>query len=206
VNATPNVEVCANCGAPLEIDKSGACRWCHARIHTEQDPLSIFSFNSLSDFMDQTALVPEDADDCWTSAPFLFLALSTLGPLLSTESVVQQYMKRDPGLFQQIRALTTAVSQAGVRVRDAGLLKDDLDENLAVYTPEEIWTFDLAFDLIAMIGALDGLPGRVKAKAASDLRNLDHTAHQHAFKNAMKKAGEGPVAFHELRARVPYRA
>jgi hypothetical protein len=200
VNAAPIVDVCANCGAPLELDETGACRWCHAHIRTERAASPVLRFD------DHASLVPEDADDCMSSAPFLFLALSTLGPLLSTEPVVQQYLRGEPRLREQIRALSTAVSAAGVRVRDAGLLKDDFDDNLAVYTPEEIWTFDLAFDVIALIGALDGLPGRARAKAASDLRTLDGDTRGHAWKHAMKKAGDGPATFRELRARVPRRA
>lgn len=200
MNAAPVVDVCANCGAPLDLDETGACRWCHAHIRTERAKIPVLSSD------DEVSLVPEDADDCMSSAPFLFLALSTLGPLLSTEPVVREYMRGQPRLLPQIRALSTAVSAAGVRVRDAGLLKDDFDDNLAVYTPEEIWTFDLAFDVIALIGALDGLPGRARAKAASDLRTLDQDTRGHAWRHAMKKAGEGPVAFAELRATVPHRA
>lgn len=200
MNAAPVVDVCANCGAPLDLDETGACRWCHAHIRTERAKIPVLSSD------DEVSLVPEDADDCMSSAPFLFLALSTLGPLLSTEPVVREYMRGQPRLLPQIRALSTAVSAAGVRVRDAGLLKDDFDDNLAVYTPEEIWTFDLAFDVIALIGALDGLPGRARAKAASDLRTLDQDTRGHAWRHAMKKAGEGPMAFAELRATVPHRA
>jgi hypothetical protein len=200
VNAAPVVDVCAYCGAPLDLDETGACRWCHAHIRTQRAKIPVLRSGS------QASLVPEDTDDCMSSAPFLFLALSTLGPLLSTEPVVREYMQRKPRLLQQIRALSTAVSAAGVRVRDAGLLKDDFDDNLAVYTPAEIWTFDLAFDVIAMIGALDGLPGRAKAKAASDLRTLDQDTRGHTWKHAMKKAGDGPAAFAELRATVAHRA
>lgn len=200
MNAAPIVDVCANCGAPLELDETSACRWCHAHIRAQRAASPVLRFD------DELNLVPEDVDDCMSSAPFLFLALSTLGPLLSTEPVVQQYMRGQPWLLQQTRALSTAVSAAGVRVRDAGLLKDDFDDNLAVYTPEEIWTFDLAFDVIALIGALDGLPGRARAKAASDLRTLDGDIRGHTWKHAMKKAGEGPATFRELRARVPHRA
>ena len=194
------MDVCANCGAPLDLDEAGACRWCHAHVRTEP------AAGPFLDFSDQVSLVPQDVDDCMSSAPFLFLTLSTLGPLLSTEPVVQQHMRGEPRLLQRIRELSTAVSAAGVRVRDAGLLKDDFDDNLAVYTPEEIWTFDLAFDVIALLGALDGLPGRAKAKAASDLRSLDGSARHHAWKHALKKAGEGPVALQGLRATVPHRA
>jgi hypothetical protein len=216
VNAAPIVDACANCGAPLDLDETGACRWCHAHIHKPRaahSALEMLDINDLGSGLEagfgyggQFGLVPDDVDDCMTSAPFLFLALSTLGSLLGTEPVVRQYMRGQPQLLQQIRALTTAVSNAGVRVRDAGLLKDDFDDNLAVYTHQEIWTFNLAFDVIAVIGALDGLPGQARAKAASDLRSLDEGTRSHAWKHAIKKANEGPVPFPELRAQVPHRA
>jgi hypothetical protein len=199
VNTAPDVDVCANCGAPLDLDESGACRWCHAHIRPQQAMISVF------DFRDQAGLVPDGLDDCFTSAPFLYLALSTFG-MLSSEPAVQQYMRGVPQLLQQIRALSTAVSTAGVRVRDAGLLRDDYDQRLTVYTPEEIWTFDLGFDVIAMIGALDGLPGKTRAQLVSNMRLLDDNAHSHTWKHDLKKAGDGPAAFQELRAKVPHRA
>jgi hypothetical protein len=153
---------------------------------------------------DRVSLVPEDVDDCGSSAPFLSLALSSL-ELLGVQPAVREYMQREPWLQQQIRALSTAVSAAGVRVRDAGLLKDSFDSNLSVYTPEEIWTFDLVFDVIAQIGTLGGLTGEVRAMTASNVRSLDWYAQRHTWKKDLRKAGEGPVARHELRARTPHR-
>jgi len=192
------LEVCPNCGAPLELDPASECRWCHARIRTERAAPAFLRFQ------DEVSLVPEDADDCASSAPFLSLALSSLG-LLSAQPEVKEYMNGEPGLLRQIRALSTMVSAAGVRVRDAGLLKDSFDINLKVYTAEEIWTFDLAFDVIALIGALDGLTGKIRAMTASNVRSLDWYAERHTWKKAMKKAGEGPVALREFRAAVPHR-
>jgi hypothetical protein len=199
VNTAPDLDVCANCGAPLDLDETGACRWCHAHIRTQQAMISVF------DFGDDAKLVPDDVDECWSSAPFLYLAMTTFG-MLSSEPVVQQTMRGEPQLLQQIRALSTAISTAGVRVRDAGLLRDDYDQRLTVYTPEEIWTFDLGFDVIAMIGTLDGLPRKTQAQLAENMRLLNDNAHSHTWKHDLKKAGEGPAAFQELRARVPHRA
>ena len=138
-------------------------------------------------------------------APFIYLTLATLGPLLTYEHAVQAHVSAEPGLRQKIRQLSTATGTAGVRVRDAGLLKDGLDENLQVYAPEEIWTFDLAFDVIAMLGAIDGLRGGTRASIVDSLRSLDRTAHLHAFKKDLKKAGPGPEALRELRDRIPHR-
>ena len=157
-----------------------------------------------SRILHQVSLVPEDVDNCFTSSPFLYLALSALG-LLETQPAVKEHMRREPRLLQQIRALSTAVSAAGVRVRDAGLLRDSFDVNAGVYTPEEIWTFDLVFDVIALAGTLEGLSGQTRATMAGNVRSLDEYSHSHTWKKAMKKAGEGPAAWRELRARTPHR-
>lgn len=189
--------VCPNCGAPLELDEHGNCCWCHARIRADTPQPRYRSYHG------GHALVPDDLDDCSTSSPFIYLTLAVLGPALTAEPAIQQYLRANPGLVTQIRALATAVSEAGVRVRDAGLLKDSLDENLRVYTPGEIWTFDLAFDVIAMLGAVEGLSGKARAMVADDLRSLDQTAHSHTFKKELKRAGADLEEFRELRAKVP---
>ncbi len=198
MNTVPVVEVCANCGAPLDLNEASACRWCHARIRLESVAAAA------PRILDQVSLMPEDVDDCSSSSPFLGLALSSL-ELLGVQPAVKEYMRGEPWLLGQIRALSTAVSAAGVRVRDTGLLKDMFDTNLTVYTPEEIWTFDLAFDVIAQIGTLDGLTGQVRAMTASNVRSLNWYSDMHHWKKAMRKAGEGPVARHGLRAQTPHR-
>ncbi len=198
MSAGPVTDVCQNCGAPLESDKDGRCPWCNARTRIEPPQSRYVTY------LDYPAgLVPDDVDDCATSSPFLYLTLSVLGPGLSLEPAVQEYARRRPGLVQQIKAVSAAVSAAGVRVRDAGLLRDSFDENLKVYTPEEIWTFDLAIDVIAMLGTLDGLSSRARAMVIEGLRSLDDSGASHTWKKELKRAGEGPEAFRELRADVP---
>jgi hypothetical protein len=115
--------------------------------------------------------------------------------LLGLQPPVKDCLQREPGLLPQVQELSRAVSAAGVRVRDAGLLKDMFDSNLAVYTPEEVWTFDLGFDVVALLGALDGLTGEVRANMASNRQSFDRYAHNDAWRNAMEKAGDGPVAW-----------
>jgi hypothetical protein len=151
-----------------------------------------------------TGLVPAGTDDCSTSSPFLYLTLASLGPGLSLEPAVTEFALREPELHQQIRALSTAVSAAGVRVRDSGLLRDDFDDRLRPFTPEEIWLFDLAVDVIAMLGGLEDLPPRARAQVASNLRSLDQSVHSHGWRKGVRQAGEGPTAFRALRARVPH--
>ncbi len=149
-------------------------------------------------------LVPEGTDGCWTSAPFIYLIMSCLGPGLSTESAVRDYVGAYPEFHRQIRELSTAVSEAGVRVRDEGRLHSDLDDNLRVYTPDELWMFDLAVDLIAMLGSVDGLSNQSLAEFKSNVRTLDDEVHTHTWKRGVKKAGAGPAQFQELRQRVPH--
>jgi hypothetical protein len=84
---------------------------------------------------------------------------TTAGNSLTYDRAVVAYLSAEPGLRQKIRQLSAAVGVAGARVRDAGLLTDSFDQNLRVYTSEEIWTFDPAIDVIALLGTLDGLPG-----------------------------------------------
>ncbi|HET9899441.1 MAG TPA: hypothetical protein VFQ44_31325 [Streptosporangiaceae bacterium] len=148
-------------------------------------------------------LVPEGTDNCWTSAPFIYLILSCLGSGLSSESAVRRYVSAYPEFHADIRALSTAVSTAGARVRDEGRLRSDLDDNLKVYTPDEIWLFDLAVDLIAMLGSVDGLSNQRLAEFKNNVRTLDDEVQSHTWKRGVKKAGTGPARFQELRHRVP---
>jgi hypothetical protein len=193
------VEVCDNCGSPLEVDLDGRCRWCHAHIRVKQQSRP----QRYALHADVDSMVPGGTDDCSTSSPFLYLLLAALGLGLSHEPVVQDYLRDSQPFHQAIRALTTAVSAAGVRVRDAGLLNGDFDMNLKVYTAEEIWLFDLAVDVLAVVGTLDGLPGQTRARMASDLRSLDQEVTSHTWKKELKRAGDGPERFRELRSRVP---
>jgi hypothetical protein len=195
----PGPEVCPNCGAPWQPDAAGACPWCHTRPR----PRTTWPGEALEFLDDQASLVPGDVDNSFTLPTFVKLMLTMLSPVLSREPVVQEYIARDPALLQQIRALSTAVSAAGVRVRDAGVLKDD-SVNLKVYTPGEIWLFDLAVDVIAMLGGLPGLPSAKRALISSDVSSLDYWVNGHTWKKELKRAGEGPPEFQELRARVPH--
>ena len=88
--------VCPNCGAPWQLDESGNCSWCHARVRAEAPAARYHGYSA------GLALVPGDVDDCGTSAPFIFLALSVLGPELSLEPVVQEYLRGNPGLVREI--------------------------------------------------------------------------------------------------------
>jgi hypothetical protein len=156
--------------------------------------------------MDDFSLVPSDLLS-GTDVPFIDLILVQLGygPAygLSAEPAVREYIRSEPGLYPIIRELGAAVGAAGIRARDNGLLKSGFDDNLKLYTPEEIWNFDLAIDVMAVLAALEGLAKSTQFRATQALRDLDRTARGHTWKKELKRAGEGPAAFRELRARVP---
>jgi len=201
MTAEPVLKLCPNCGAPWRADEDGTCRWCQARI--EVDPhLDRPAKHVVATVDGLSSLVPPEVDDCSSCSPFIYLIISVLGPLLSSEPAVQAYTSAEPGLLQQIQALSVAVSEAGVRA--ASVLKSDIDNRLSLYTSEQIWTFDLAADVIAVLSVLDALPSGVRATVAGRLRSLDQEVHSHTWKKEVKKAGEGPEAFRELRARVPH--
>jgi hypothetical protein len=87
---------------------------------------------------------------------------------LSSHGAVQEYTRQQPGLHRQIRELSTAVKQTGVRVLGAGLLKKWDDFDLKVYTPDEIWMFDLAYDVVAMLDGADTPPERRRRVAGRE--------------------------------------
>ena len=124
--------------------------------------------------------------------------------LLAGDSVVRQYASAQPEAQHAIRELSRAVAAAGTRVRDTGQMRDSFDQNLRYYTAEEIWLFDLAIDVIAMLGSLGGLPPGTRARLVDDLRLLDNNVSNHHWKKEVRQVGTGPAPFRELRAHVPH--
>jgi hypothetical protein len=151
--------------------------------------------------MSATGLVPDDLDYSVT-APFIGLTIATLG-LLSYEPVVKQYCQASPAAHQSIRELSSAVAAAGVRVRDSSRRLDEFEEHLHKFTADEFWVFNLAVDVIAMFCATPGMNPGTHAQLRSDLQSLDEEAHGHHWKSQVRKAGNGPSQFHELRAHIP---
>ena len=147
-------------------------------------------------------LVPNGLD-YQVVAPFIYLTLATLD-LLGGDPVVRQYTGAEPKAHSAIRELSRAVAGAGVRVRDSGRVRDEFEEHMRLFTADEFWMFDLAIDVIAMLGSLGGLKPGTHALVLRDLRSLDVHAHSHHWKREVHKAGDGPAAFRELRAHVPH--
>jgi hypothetical protein len=138
-----------------------------------------------------------------TSSPFIGLIMSSLGPGLSTEPAVLAYSHAFPEFHQKVRELSVAISAVGVRVRDSGQLRGEFDGNLHIFSPEEFWLFDLAVDVIAMLGSVQGLPNSELARFRGNVRTLDEDVSSRVWRNGLRAAGEGPPYFRELRAHVP---
>jgi hypothetical protein len=160
-------------------------------------------------FDDDFSLAPAEFEDDTALPPFIELILVTLGygPAygLSAERAVREYAGQSPEVCQAIRALAGVVGTAGRRVRDAGLLTSRHDDNLRLYTPEELWSVNLATDVIAMLYSLVGLSANAKASITEALGDLDDTQRGHTWRRRLEEAGEGPVSFRTLRGTVPAR-
>jgi hypothetical protein len=149
-----------------------------------------------------SGFVAADMTERFSMPPFVGLILSTLGPGMGTEPVIMDYA-RQQGLYEPITELASEVAAAGARARDSGLLRDTFDDNLRVYAPQEIWMFNLAADVIAMLGCLDGLSNASLADFRSNVRQLDQDLSGRQWQHNLKMAGDGPPAFQQLRARIP---
>ena len=150
----------------------------------------------------EAGLVPNGLD-YEVVAPFIYLTLATLY-LLGTEAAVKQYLTAQPEAHAAMRELSTAVAAAGVRVRDSGRVKNQYVVQMGLYTADEFWLFDLAIDVIAMMLSLGGFSPGTRALVSSDMMSLDEHVHSHHWKREVKKAGDGPAQFRQLRAHVPH--
>lgn len=144
-----------------------------------------------------------------TDVPFLDLLLVQLGygPSggLSAEQAVRDFVRDQPGMYEQIREVGTAVYSAGARARNHGLLRGSFDDSLHHYSADEIWCMDLAIDVLAMLAGMPGLSGGTRFSALDALRDLYMTSGGHTWHKQVKHAAAGPHEFRELRARVPVR-
>lgn len=144
-----------------------------------------------------------------TDVPFLDLLLVQLGygPSygLSAEQAVRDFVRGQPGMYEQIREVGTAAYHAGARARNHGLLRSSFDDSLRPYSADEIWCMDLAIDVLAMLAVVPGLSGGSRFSALDALRDLYMTCDVHTWHKQVKHAAAAPHEFRELRARVPVR-
>ena len=120
---------------------------------------------------------------------------------------MEQYGRANPDARHAIYALSGTIGQVGIRVRDSGAGKkaDFMHENLRLYTDDEIWMFDLAIDVLAMLSTGGGLHDGVRTQALDHLKRADEHSHDGHWKRALHHAGDGPEEFRVLRAHVPHR-
>ncbi|MHB8466855.1 MAG: hypothetical protein ACYDH6_17575 [Acidimicrobiales bacterium] len=170
-------EACPNCGAPLHLDPQGLCSFCRAPIRT--------AAAASSD-------APPPADKL----------LRAIGGLID-EPAVQRVVEKE-GLADGTHALTSAIIAAGQRVTDAGLVLDRWVD-IKIYEPAEIWTFNLAADVIALLVAVDNL-SKVKRTAVRDvLVSIDAGLGTHWCRSTIGNAAPGPEEFRQLRETVAHR-
>jgi hypothetical protein len=155
-----------------------------------------------TDWTNEPGLVPQGVDTTAIS-PFIDLTLTSLR-LLSADAVVEQYVAAEPEAHRAIRELSATMAAAAVQVRDSGQMHDSFDDNLRLYTAEEIWMFDLAIDVVAMLGTLGGLTSGHRVQIIDNLKSLDDDVRTHRWKKEVHRAGDGPPQFRDLRAHVPH--
>ena len=172
------LQTCPNCGAPLQLDREGVCTFCRARITY-----------SGSTFADLPA----------PSRPLLRIATS-----LSAEPAAERVLE-STGVAGSTDALLDAVAAAGRRVLDDGLILDERRVDFKVYRSEEMWAFNLAADLVALLAAAPNLPKAKRAAMHDLLLTVDAGLGSHWSRSTIGNAGAGPESFRELRDAIPHR-
>ena len=147
-------------------------------------------------------IVPPHLDFGATS-PFIDRTLFALLELAG-ESAVQQYLHANPESQKAILELSRIVGQAGARVREAQGPHIVIDEQIKYYSAEEVWMFDLAIDVVAMLATNGGSRSDTDGMIISDLRSIDKHAHSRQWRHQVHKAGAGPAQFRQLRELIPH--
>jgi len=176
--SNPHSESCPNCGAPLTLNDDGACVFCRAHLRTD--------------------------GDSFTDAPSPAGAiLRTIG-MLTSEPAAHRLVE-EQALDDGVAVLLDSVVAAGRRVRDDGLVLSERSVDIKVYEPAEVWTFNLAADLIALLVVAPNIP-KVKRTAARDiLVHLDAGLGSHWCRSTIGNAAPGPEPLQHLRQGVPHR-
>jgi hypothetical protein len=210
VTATPVVEHCPNCGAPLELDDQGDCHWCHEHV-TMASGLDASG-------LDVDGLTPDEAKsvekvdrhdelDLPDGDVYLPLPVFPLLACLNTSAydlAVQAFLAA-PERVDSIRALARAVEAAGHRLQDADVPENDvIQKGEKIYTPDELWTFELLADLLVRLESVNGLERDTRTGLKESVSTHDDMW-QSRVKKALKRAGDGPEQFRDLRSAIPHR-
>ena len=199
------VEHCPNCGAPLELDATGDCHWCHARIAVSEG-LDLSGMTA----SEAASIIKVDRHDHLAlpdGSVFLplpaFPILSALS-LAAYDNAVQTFLDV-PERLPSVRALAAAVQVAGERIQDSDASDSDVTQHgEKLYTPAEWWTFELIIDLLAALGAINGIERDTRSSTRETV-NLYDEMWARRIRKPLKHAGDGPEPLRALRASVPHR-
>jgi hypothetical protein len=130
--------------------------------------------------------------------------------VLEIQPAIEQFLAGAPQEHSAILALTTAVADAGVRIRDTHPNEDVRQSGLRHLSADDVWMLDLTLDVMFM------LAGRLPGKGApwdddhdwipQRLVTLDKATHDRRWRRGLRQAGDGPAQFRPLRGHIPPRA
>jgi len=129
---------------------------------------------------------------------------------MELEPAIEQFLTRAPQEHSAILALTTAIADVGVRIRDTHPNEDVRKSGLQYLSADDIWMLDLTLDVMYMLAGQ--LPGKSSPwdddhdRVPRRLADLDEQTHDRRWKRTLRQAGAGPAQFQQLRAQVSPRA
>jgi len=133
--------------------------------------------------------------------------------VLELEPAIEQFLTRAPQEHSAILALTSAIADTGVRIRDTHPNEDVRPSGLQYLSANDIWMLDLTLDVMFLLAGQ--LPGKSSPwdddhdQIPRRLVSLDEATHDRHWKRALRQAGPGPAQFQLLRAhtrpRAPFR-
>lgn len=170
-------ELCPSCGSVIESYRDGRCFKCNSRS------------------LPRTKGVPH-------LVTLILVNLSTL----EREPAIEQRLTRASQEHSAILALTTAVANVGVRIRDTHPNTDVRQSGLQYLSADDVWMLNLTLDIMYMLAGL--LPGKSSPwdddhdVVPQRLGHIDEATHDRHWKRALRQAGAGPAQFQQLRAQV----
>ena len=134
-----------------------------------------------------------------TPSDRIVAALDALKDEPAVRKVVDAQLLEEP-----IGALAAATVAAGQRVvREGVMVGDTLD--IRVFKPAELWTFNLAADVIFMLDGVDNLSKVKRAEVREVLADIDANLSPPWCRSTIAQARPGPAEFQALRGLIPPR-
>ena len=209
MNTTAEVQYCPNCSAPLELDDNGNCHWCHVHVTLQITGASVAALDGLTPEQQASITNLDKHNELRLPEGSVYLPLPVF-PLLSClnaaayDPAIQAFLST-PDRVDSIRALAEAVEAAGQRLQDAGVEEDDvIGRGEKIYSPEELWIFELLTDLLARLKSVEGIERDTRSMLIENVSGQDDMW-QKRVRKRLKAAGDGPEQFRPLRASLPRR-